>query len=93
MSRWEKCLGRMLRSTRPVDFSYGEAATVVAALGFTLAPSGGSSHRKWRRKLDDGRVAMVELVERGAGPMKPYLVRDMIRVLKEHNLIPASLEP
>jgi hypothetical protein len=35
---------------------------------------------------------MVGLVEKGAGTLKPYLVRQMILQLREHGLVPVDLD-
>lgn len=92
MAGWRKTLRRMVNDPSPTGYTYDEAATVLSKLGFTLAPSSGGSHRKWRLDLSNGVIVRVGLVERGSGTMKAYLVRDMLDRLREHDLIPPDLE-
>lgn len=89
MPRWRRLLTKMAVDSSPTGYSYAEAANILQQLGFDLAPSGGGSHRKWRRRFDDGRVAIVGLVER-PGPMKAYLIRQMVRTLRDHHLLPSD---
>jgi hypothetical protein len=46
----------------------------------------------WRRKLGDGTTVVIGLVEKGAGSLKPYLIRDMVAQLREHRLFPPGME-
>jgi hypothetical protein len=92
VARWEKVLRRMLSDDKPTGYTYTEAAAVLSALGFEVAPHGGGSHRKWRRKLPDGNVVIIGLVDSGKGTLKPYLVREMLAQLRAHGLIPEDLE-
>ena len=87
MAQWQKLLARMRQDGRPVGYSYNDAALVLRGLGFALAPHGPGSHRKWRRALVDGRTVVIGLVDRGSGPLKPYLVRDMIAQLQLAGLL------
>lgn len=82
----------MLSDSSPTSYTYAEAAGILARLDFVLARSSGSSHRKWRRKLPDGTVVVVGLVEKGSGTMKAYLIRDMVEQLQTHGLVPPDLE-
>ena len=91
MANWKKLLGRMLTDTSPTSYTYAEAASILAAIGFTLAPKHGGSHRKWRHRKADGTVVVVGLVDKGSGTLKAYLIRDIIKQLKEHDLVPPSL--
>lgn len=81
----------MLTDSSPTSYTYGEACSVLAHLDFALAPSGGGSHRKWRRRLPDGTVVVIGLIDKGAGTLKAYLIRDMIRQLSSHGLFPPDL--
>jgi hypothetical protein len=81
----------MLGDASPRSYSYDDAATVLAALGFEVAPNSGGSHRKWRRRLADGNSVVIGLVQKAA-PLKPYLVRAMVSQLREHGLVPPDLE-
>ena len=92
MPRWNKLLSRMLRDERPVHYTYANAVLILRALGFVLAPHGPGSHRKWRRVSCDGRTIVIGLVDRGTGPMKAYLVRDMIAQLTLAGLITDHLD-
>lgn len=92
MARWEKLLAQMLSDSKPITYTYADAVVVLAALGYELAPHGGGSHRKWRRAVGDGNVSYVGLVEKGYGPLKPYLIREMLREIRRVGLIPPDLE-
>jgi len=92
VASWEKLLSRMLTDANPIGYTYDEAALVLRHLDFQLAPHGGGSHRKWRRRSPAGNSVVIGLVEKGSGSLKPYLVRDMIDQLRLHGLIPADLE-
>lgn len=92
MARWRKILEQMLTDDKPVSYTYGDASAVLAALGFEVASHSGGSHRKWRLKSPSGNVVVIGLVEHGSGPLKPYLIRDMIQQLRSNGLIPADME-
>lgn len=92
MARWKKLLSQMLSDSNPITYTYGDASHVLAALGFEVAPHGGGSHRKWRRTLPSGNAIIVGLVEKGSGPLKPYLVRDMVLQLRSNGLVPEDME-
>jgi hypothetical protein len=81
----------MLTDASPTSYTYGEACSILAHLDFALAPSGGGSHRKWRRKLPDGTVVVIGLIDKSAGTLKAYLIRDMVRQLSNHGLVPSDL--
>jgi hypothetical protein len=90
MARWKKTLARMLTDTNPRNYSYDDAATILANLGFVEAPNSGTSHRKWRMALR-GRTVHVALVA-GHGTLKPGYIRDMVAVLRDGGLVPPDLE-
>lgn len=82
----------MLTDVSPTSYTYDEAILVLKNLDFELAPHGGGSHRKWRRRSADGNIVVIGLVEKGTGTLKSYLVRDMVHQLQLNGLIPADLE-
>jgi len=93
MASWRKVLAAMVADSNPRSYTYQQAATVLGHLGFALAKPTGGSHRKWRRALDVPRNApprsvIIGLVEKGTGTLKPEYVKDMIRILRENNLLP-----
>lgn len=92
MARWKKLLSKMLSDSNPITYTYDEASQVLVALGFEVAPHGGGSHRKWRRSLPGGNAIIVGLVEKGSGPLKPYLIRDMLSQLTLNGLVPEDKE-
>ena len=92
MAQWRKLLARMLEDTDPRNYSYDEAAQILTHLGFALAPVSGTSHRKWRHRKTDGTVVVIGLKEQGYGTLKPAYIRDMIKLLREHDLVPHDLE-
>jgi predicted RNA binding protein YcfA (HicA-like mRNA interferase family) len=77
----------MLIDEKPISYTYEEAASVLANLGFELAPSSGGSHRKWRALSSERNVVVVGLVDSGSGTLKAYLIRDMVAQLREHGFI------
>lgn len=91
VARWKKLLGRMLADTNPVGYSYGDAAGVLQHLNFVVGPVGATSHRKWRGAAADGTVLYVGLVDKGAGHLKPWMIREMLDVLRPSGLIPTDL--
>lgn len=92
MTSWRKLLGDMLVDEKPIGYRYEDAARVLSELGFELAKSSGGSHRKWRAKSAAGNVVIVGLVDKGAGTLKAYLIRDMLKQLKAHGFIPIDME-
>lgn len=92
MARWKDLLEAMVNDSNPITYTYTDACTVLEALGFEVAPHGGGSHRKWRRKLDNGNVVVIGLVEKGRGTLKPYLIRDLVAQLRANGLIPKEYE-
>lgn len=82
----------MVSDSSPTTYSYADATSVLRRLGFELAPNAGWSHRKWRKSGGSGPPIVIGLVEKGAGNLKPCLIRDMIAQLIEHGLIPVELE-
>ena len=92
MARWRKLLARMLNDDRPTTYTYSNAAAILRALRFEVAPSAGGSHRKWRGGLPGGNVIIIGLVEKGSGSLKPYLIRDMLAQLRSSGLVPEDME-
>lgn len=88
MTAWEKLLARMRGDETPRNYTYGDAVRILKKLEFVLAPHSGGSHRLWRRQMASGDVAVVNLVEKGSGTLKPYLVRDMLAELLRHGMLP-----
>lgn len=89
---WKRTLERMLSDSNPTSYTYYDAVRVLSALGFVVAPHGGTSHRKWRAVSPAGNGVIIGLVEKGSGTLKPYLVRDLVGQLRAHNMIPTELE-
>ena len=79
----------MAADPKPVSYTYEQATTVLSHLGFSLAGSGGSSHRKWRRKVGQQPAVTIGLVDRGHGPLKRVYIEDMIRILRDAGLLAA----
>ena len=78
----------MLNDSAPTAYTYDDAALVLRNLGFDLAPTRSGSHRKWRYKRPGRNAVIIGLVEKGSGPMKPYLIREMVRQLEQNDLLP-----
>ena len=92
MAKWRKVLARMLQDTDPRKYTYDDAAGVLQQLGFTLAPHGDGSHRKWRYRGVEGLVVVIGLVEKGSGTLKPVYIRDMVKQLRDNRLLPENME-
>lgn len=87
MARWRKLLDQMARDSDPRNYTYDEAVTVLRGLGFQVAPHGAGSHRAWRGLSATGTAVVIGLVDKGHGTLKPYLVREMIKQLREHAFV------
>jgi predicted RNA binding protein YcfA (HicA-like mRNA interferase family) len=82
----------MAEDAKPVTYSYDDAASILRALGFALAKSSGTSHRRWRIKAPNGQSVTVALVDVGKGPMKSVYINDMSRLLRANDLMPPEVE-
>ena len=82
----------MLDDPDPRSYTYEDAAKILRNLGFEVAPNSGTSHRKWRfaaETAEGGRhTVVIGLVERGSGTLLPVYVREMLRILRENDLLP-----
>lgn len=92
MASWRKLLARMAADPKPVSYTYDEAASVLGQLGFALASKGGSSHRKWRREEPGKPTVIIGLVDSGSGEIRKVYILDMIRILRENNLLPDGVK-
>jgi len=90
MGSWRKYLRAMVRDTNPSGYTYDECAVVLSHLGFECAPHGGGSHRRWRRRNDEGNLIVVGLVDHGAGTLRAVYVRDMIATLQSNGFLPTD---
>jgi hypothetical protein len=91
MASWRKLLSQMANDPDPRNYTFEDAARVLERSGFVQAPSGGTSHRRFRLAVQDGgekRTVIVGLVDRGHGTLKPVYIRELVRVLREEGLIP-----
>jgi predicted RNA binding protein YcfA (HicA-like mRNA interferase family) len=82
----------MADDPKPVSYTYDEAASILKALGFVLAKTSGTSHRRWRIKAPNGQSITVPLVDGGRGAMKSVYIKEMIRLLRANDLIPSEVE-
>jgi len=82
----------MAGDPKPCTYTYDEAASILRALGFALAKTSGTSHRRWRLKPSSGQLITIALVDSGKGPVKSVYIKTMIRLLEENNLIPSEVE-
>jgi len=89
---WRKRLKEMADDPKPCNYTYDEAVSILKALGFALAKTSGTSHRRWRVKGPSGQPITIALVDSGRGPMKSVYIKTMIRLLEENNLMPSEVE-
>ena len=82
----------MVDDQKPVGYAYEDAASILKALGFTLAKTSGTSHRRWRIKAPNGQVVTVALVDAGKGVMKSVYIKEMVRLLRVNDLLPSEVE-
>lgn len=88
----------MVADTRPVSYTYSDTRVVLSHLGFTEEKPTGTSHRKWWRLVKDAssssgmRKVVIALKDDGGRPLKPGWIRDMVRGLRENNLLPPGYE-
>lgn len=91
MGNWKKLLYRMANDPRPKGYHYADAARILRQLGFDVAPSSGSSHRKWRIKVGDPpRVVVIGLVEPSRGCLPREYIQDMLEILRANDLMPGG---
>lgn len=81
----------MADDPKPVNYTYDDAASILRAMGFALAKTSGTSHRRWRLKAPNGQVITIALVDRGRGPMKSVYIKSMVRLLDANKLIPSEV--
>ena len=84
-------MAAMVADSDPRNYTYEDAVKVLKKLDFQLAPSSGTSHRKWRYAKSGSVAVVIGLVDKGSGTLKPYLIRDMVRQLKDNGLVPADI--
>ena len=88
MARWKKVLQAMLHDTNPRNYTYEDAALVLFhGLGFAEPPRSDGSYRRWRRRLPNGTVVVVGLVNKGHGTLKPGYIRDLVKAVRDHGLV------
>lgn len=88
MAKWEKLLLRMVADQDPRGYTYSEAASVLAGIGFAAPSKPKGSHRLWRLKRQGCSLVVVGLVEKGHGPLKPVYIKDMVATLQKNGLLP-----
>ncbi len=87
MAKAAKLLAQILGDTDPRNYTYDDVAKVLRFLDFQEAPHGGTSHRRWRRRLPNGNVVLIGLVDKGHGTLKPVYVREMVKQLRENGIV------
>lgn len=96
MASWEKRLMALAADPRPNNYRYEEVTGLLGRLGFELAGRPAGSHRRWRLVVADPaveggkRTITVGLVDNGNGPLKSVYVKEMVRTLRENNLLPSG---
>lgn len=83
MSKKEKLIERLL--SRPKDFTYNEARTLLCALGFEDRNKGKTSGS--RVEFVRGKDTILLHKPHPSGEMKPYQLRQIIETLKTLQLI------
>lgn len=91
MASWRKLLAAMVADSKPRSYSYEQAATVLSNLDFQLATTSGTSHKRWRRVVEDERgrrSVIIGLVKPSRGSVPPEYIQDMVRILRENDFLP-----
>lgn len=83
MSKKEKLIGRLL--SRPKDFSYDEARTLLCFLGFEERSKGKTSGS--RMEYARGKDTILLHKPHPSGILKPYQVKQIIDTLQTLKLI------
>lgn len=83
MTRRQKLIDRLL--TRPKDFSYDEARSILVAFGFVEHNKGRTSGSRVEFHRDNDTILMHK--PHPSGILKPYQVRQLIDFLQELKLI------
>lgn len=94
MAQWKKLVAAMVADTRPLSYTYDDAAIVLGRLGFTEETPTATSHRKWTLEVPDAtspsgrRTVTIGLNAKGKRPLKPGYIREMVQTLQVNNLLP-----
>jgi hypothetical protein len=83
MTKRQKLIERLL--SRPKDFSYDEARTILTSLGFEELNKGKTSGS--RVLFANGNSTILLHKPHPSGILKPYQVRQIIETLQELNLL------
>lgn len=83
MSKKEKLIARLL--SRPKDFTYNEANTLLCALGFEERSKGKTSGSRVEFVKDKDTILLHK--PHPSGVLKPYQVKQIIETLHTLNLI------
>lgn len=83
MSKKEKLIARLL--SRPKDFSYDEARTLLCSLGFEERSKGRTSGS--RIEFSKGKDTILLHKPHPSGVLKPYQVKQIIDTLKTLKLV------
>lgn len=83
MSKKEKLIARLL--SRPKDFSYDEARTLLCSLGFEERSKGRTSGS--RIEFAKGKDTILLHKPHPSGVLKPYQVKQIIDTLKTLKLV------
>lgn len=82
MGKHEKLLARL--KCRPKDFTFQEATTLLAGLGYVLNQSGSGS----RVRFEHERCAPVLIHKPHPSPvLKPYQIDQVLEILKQEGLL------
>ena len=83
MSKKEKLIARLL--SRPKDFQYDEAKTLLLSMGFSECNQGRTSGSRVEFVKDDATLLLHK--PHPSGELKDYQVKQLIETLKELKLI------
>ena len=83
MSKKEKLIARLL--TLPKDFTYDEMRTLLCSLGFKESSKGKTSGS--RVEYEKGNDTILLLKPHPNNQLKPYQVKQIVKVLKSLKLI------
>ena len=83
MHKAEKLKAKLLARQGYHNFSFSDLGELLASLGFVLDRHDGTSHQVWKHPAIPAAFVNVQSVH---GKSKPYQLRQIRDIVREHNL-------